>query len=461
MQGDIIPAPSGNPSFHAGMIPRVLFNLFYNLDSAGADYSVKISYLELYNEELRDLLSRNLTAPASSTQPMAQGNKSAAADPDGLKIFDDGGKRGIFVQGLEEVLVKSSEHALALLTKGSERRQVASTRSNDRSSRSHTVFTVTVHVKEPGVAGEDMLKTGKFNLVDLAGSEDIGKSGAEDQRAKEAGSINQSLLVLGRVMRDLVAKESYIPYRDSKLTRLLQDSLGGRTKTCIIATISPARSNIEETSNTLRYAYTAKHISNKPQVNARMTRNALLKEYVAEIERLKADVLAAREKNGIFFSEETWKEMTTQQELKQTEFEEAQKQVGIVEAQLRDVREEFEQNIGLLMRRDAELKVTKEKLAETEGTLERTEGELGITKVALEEEVVVRKAHQSSEVALDKAAQSLRSTAQTSLADLNGLFDKLGEFHCTSGVPALKETMIFRPQILCFRRQHQCRRHSG
>jgi kinesin family member 11 len=124
---------------------------------------------------------------------------------------------------------------------------------------------------------------------------------------------------------------------------------------------------MEETLSTLDYAFRAKSIHNKPEVNQRMTRNALLKEYVAEIERLKADVLAAREKNGIFFSEETWNQLSAEQELRQTEMEEAKKQVEIVECQLRSVREEFEQSIALLMKRDGELKVTKERLREKEG----------------------------------------------------------------------------------------------
>lgn len=108
---------------------------------------------------------------------------------------------------------------------------------------------------------------------------------------------------------------------------------------------------MEETLSTLDYAIRAKSIRNKPEVNQRMTRNALLKEYVAEIERLKADVLAAREKNGIFFSEETWQQMSAEQELKDTEVQESKKQIEIMESQLRNVREEFEQAIALLMRR--------------------------------------------------------------------------------------------------------------
>jgi kinesin family protein 11 len=123
-----------------------------------------------------------------------------------------------------------------------------------------------------------------------------------------------------------------------------------------------------------------------------MTCNSLLREYVAEIERLKADILAAREKNVIFFSEETWNQLSAEQELRQTECEEARKQVKIVESQVRAVREEFEQSIALLMKGDGELKETKEQLKLTEGELVEKEGELKVVKGALEEEVVVRQA---------------------------------------------------------------------
>lgn len=209
MQGDLVPTAMGNPSQNAGMIPRVLFRLFHQLETSSADYSVKISYVELYNEELRDLLAADLAVPAGSVQPMGKDQQSAS----NLKIYDDSSKRGVFIQGLEEISVKDSAHALALLIKGSERRQIAATKFNDHSSRSHSIFSVTVHTKEKSSMGEDLLKIGKLNLVDLAGSENIGRSGAENKRAREAGMINQSLLTLGRVINALVDKSPHVPYR--------------------------------------------------------------------------------------------------------------------------------------------------------------------------------------------------------------------------------------------------------
>ena len=117
-----------------------------------------------------------------------------------------------------------------------------------------------------GGGGEEFIQAGKLNLVDLAGSENIQRSGAENKHAAEAGLINKSLLTLGRVINALVDRKpgSHIPYRESKLTRLLQDSLGGQTKTCIIATISPTKSSLEETMSTLDYTFRAKNIRNQP-----------------------------------------------------------------------------------------------------------------------------------------------------------------------------------------------------
>ncbi|KAJ4487931.1 kinesin 2 [Lentinula aciculospora] len=426
MQGDLTTTPLGNPSPHAGMIPRVLFRLFHQLEQSKVDFSVRVSYIELYNEELRDLLASELAAPVGSTQPMGMTSKDAAKNGgSNIKIFDDANKRGVIIQGIEEVPVKSSADALALLTKGSERRQIAATKFNDHSSRSHSIFSLTVHTKEAGVVGEDLLRIGKLNMVDLAGSENIGRSGAENKRAREAGMINQSLLTLGRVINALVDKAQHVPYRESKLTRILQDSLGGRTKTSIIATVSPARSNLEETLSTLDYAMSAKSIRNKPEINQRMTRNSLLKEYIAEIERLKADVLAAREKNGIFFSEETWSQMDAERELRETEIEEAKKQVEIIESQMRVVREEFEQSIGLLMKRDAELNDTKQRLNITEAELGERQEELMGVKAALEEETVIRRAHQKTEITLHSVASGLKGVAKDSIYDVSGLFQKL------------------------------------
>ncbi len=155
------------------------------------------------------------------------------------------------------------------------RRTTAETLMNKHSSRSHSIFTINIMMRETSAEGEDLIKRGTLNLVDLAGSENIGRSGAKDERKKEAGMINQSLLTLGRVITSLTDHQAHVPYRESKLTRILQESLGGRAKTCIIATVSPSCQSIDETMSTLDYAARAKNIKNKPEVRATYNRPLL------------------------------------------------------------------------------------------------------------------------------------------------------------------------------------------
>ncbi|CAG8466016.1 4779_t:CDS:2 [Scutellospora calospora] len=286
---------NGTMSPDAGVIPRSLYYIFDTLEAEQADFSVKISYIELYNEELKDLLSSD-------------------SDNRQLKILDDVNRKCV-LHGHEEILIKNAEDGINVLKQGSIKRQVAQTNYNKNSSRSHSVFCITVHIKETMPDGEDLLKVGKFNLVDLAGSENISRTGAENLRAKEAGKINKSLLTLGRCINSLNEHNQHIPYRESKLTRLLQDSLGGHTKTCIIATISPAKLSYEETISTLDYAQRAKNILNKPVANQRVTKKALIKEYIGEIERLRADLLAAREKNGIYLSQDTYQNLVDENQI--------------------------------------------------------------------------------------------------------------------------------------------------
>ncbi|KAL0691491.1 hypothetical protein Bca4012_091170 [Brassica carinata] len=215
---------------------------------------MKVTFLELYNEEVTDLLAQEDSSRSSSDDKQKKH----------VSLMEDG-KGCVVLRGLEEEVVYSANDIYALLERGSSKRRTADTLLNKRSSRSHSVFTITVHIKEESMGDEELIKCGKLNLVDLAGSENIFRSGSRDGRAREAGEINKSLLTLGRVINALVEHSSHIPYRDSELTRLLQDSLGGKTKTCIIATISPSAHSLEETLSTLDYAYRAKNIKNKPE----------------------------------------------------------------------------------------------------------------------------------------------------------------------------------------------------
>ena len=224
---------------------------------------------------------------------------------------------------LEEIIVKNATEIYHVLDRGSERRAKAETLLNAASSRSHSVFTITMHMRDQGLDGEEIVKVGKLNLVDLAGSENISKSGAKDQRAREAGNINQSLLCLGRVISALVEKQGYVPYRDSKLTRLLRESLGGKAKTCIIATIAPTVHSLEETTNTLDYAHRAKNIRNRPEVNQKVAKVAMLKDYANEIDKLRAQLEASREKNGVHLPLSQYKAMEESIATQQLELEAA------------------------------------------------------------------------------------------------------------------------------------------
>merc|ERR1719282_1426748 len=159
---------------------------------------------------------------------------------------------------------------------------------NEHSSRSHAIFIITVECSEQNEDGESHIRVGKLNLVDLAGSERQAKTGAVGERLKEATKINLSLSALGNVISALVdGKSIHVPYRDSKLTRLLQDSLGGNARTVMVANIGPANYNYDETITTLRYANRAKNIKNKPRINED-PKDALLRDFQLEIARLKA-----------------------------------------------------------------------------------------------------------------------------------------------------------------------------
>lgn len=177
------------------------------------------------------------------------------------------------------------------MTIGQKNRSVRETNMNAHSSRSHALFTITVERSEIGADGKAHIRVGKLNMVDLAGSERLAKTGATGDGIREATKINLSLSTLCHVISALTdPKSTYIPYRDSKLTRLLQDSLGGNTKTVMISNVGPADYNYDETMNTLRYASRAKNIQNKPRINED-PKDALLREYQDEVQKLRQQLM--------------------------------------------------------------------------------------------------------------------------------------------------------------------------
>ncbi|KAL2143837.1 hypothetical protein VTI28DRAFT_9979 [Corynascus sepedonium] len=408
MSGDLTES-MGMLSDNAGIIPRVLQALFNKLELEEQENSVRCSFIELYNEELRDLLSSDDNAK--------------------LKIYDDTSRKGhstTMVQGMEERYILNAGEGLKWLREGSVKRQVAATKCNDLSSRSHTVFTITVYAKQKTENGEDYLMLGKLNLVDLAGSENIQRSGAENKRAAEAGLINKSLLTLGRVINALVDRSPHIPYRESKLTRLLQDSLGGRTKTCIIATISPAKSNLEETISTLDYAFRAKNIRNKPQLNALTNKKTLLRDFTIEIERLKAELIATRQRNGVYLSNDMYEELTVQNESRRILTEEQGAKIETLETNLKNKLQELLSLTSNFMGLKKEHEGTLARFDETKGLLEQTEIVLEATKKSLAEETHLRKAHQATEEQLAVLGSDLVSTLERTVGDIDSLRAKDG-----------------------------------
>lgn len=385
----------------AGIIPRTLHQIFEKLSENGTEFSVKVSLLEIYNEELFDLLS-----------PGEDVNER-------LQLFDDPrNKRGVVVKGLEEITVHNKDEVYQILERGAAKRKTASTLMNAYSSRSHSVFSVTIHMKEITLEGEELVKIGKLNLVDLAGSENIGRSGAVDKRAREAGNINQSLLTLGRVITALVEKRPHIPYRESKLTRILQDSLGGRTKTSIIATVSPSSSNLEETLSTLEYASRAKNIMNKPEVNQKVTKRTLIKEYTEEIERLKRDLAATREKHGIYLSAENYEGMMGQINSNEEQLMEYNDRIAAMEEEIKKITELFEDSKTKLEQCTMDLDEKQQRLEETSKDLEQTKKKLNQEAFICSELTV---AHES----LYNTAGQLLNTVDASTSDVFGLHDKL------------------------------------
>ncbi|XP_016807439.3 centromere-associated protein E isoform X5 [Pan troglodytes] len=255
---------------HLGVIPRAIHDIFQKIKKfPDREFLLRVSYMEIYNETITDLLC--------GTQKMKP-----------LIIREDV-NRNVYVADLTEEVVYTSEMALKWITKGEKSRHYGETKMNQRSSRSHTIFRMILESREKGEPSncEGSVKVSHLNLVDLAGSERAAQTGAAGVRLKEGCNINRSLFILGQVIKKLSDGQvgGFINYRDSKLTRILQNSLGGNAKTRIICTITPV--SFDETLTALQFASTAKYMKNTPYVNEVSTDEALLKRYRKEIMDLK------------------------------------------------------------------------------------------------------------------------------------------------------------------------------
>jgi kinesin family member 5 len=248
---------------HQGIVPRMVRTVFNRIDnsSENIEFTVKVSMMEIYMEKIRDLLD-----PSKNN----------------MMVKVDKGK-GIYVHDLTERYIGSDLDVYDIMKIGNENRKVASTSMNDQSSRSHSIFVMTIHQTN---LDDQTCKTGMLYLVDLAGSEKVGKTGAKGQTLDEAKGINKSLSTLGKVINSLTdGKSTHVPYRESKLTRILSESLGGNAKTALIITCSPSVYNDLETITTLRFGTAARNIKNKPKVNKELT-VAEMKKLLAKTEKI-------------------------------------------------------------------------------------------------------------------------------------------------------------------------------
>ncbi|XP_019396959.1 PREDICTED: kinesin-like protein KIF17 isoform X1 [Crocodylus porosus] len=314
-----------DPPSQRGIIPRAFEHIFESVQCAeNTKFLVRASYLEIYNEDIRDLLG------ADTKQKLE------------LKEHPE---KGVYVKGLSLHTVHNVAQCERIMEIGWRNRSVGYTLMNKDSSRSHSIFTISMEIYTVDERGQDHLRAAKLNLVDLAGSERQSKTGATGERLKEATKINLSLSALGNVISALVdSRCKHIPYRDSKLTRLLQDSLGGNTKTLMVACVSPADNNYDETLSTLRYANRAKNIKNKPRINED-PKDALMREYQEEIKKLRAILAQQMNPNNLSGVSSLFPIGTAQLEVKPAPFPEPQTDV---EAEKQLIRKEYEERLAQL-----------------------------------------------------------------------------------------------------------------
>ncbi|CAE6252120.1 unnamed protein product [Arabidopsis arenosa] len=297
-------------STNGGIIPNVMEDIFRRVETTkdSSELLIRVSFIEIFKEEVFDLLDSNSSALLKNDSGVQAKHTALSRAPIQIRETASG---GITLAGVTEAEVKTKEEMGSYLARGSLCRATGSTNMNSQSSRSHAIFTITLEQKKIASGsctttedgGEDIL-CAKLHLVDLAGSERAKRTGADGMRLKEGIHINKGLLALGNVISALGDEKKrkeggHVPYRDSKLTRLLQDSLGGNSKTVMIACVSPADTNAEETLNTLKYANRARNIQNKAVIN-RDPATAQMQRMRSQIEQLQTELLFYRGDSGAF-----------------------------------------------------------------------------------------------------------------------------------------------------------------
>ena len=313
-----------------GIIPRTIESIFSYIESnsnKNTKFIIRAAYLQIYNEMISDLLKPENT------------NKN-------LSIREDK-QKGLYVDNLSEWAVRGPSDIYTLLERGATCREVSNTFMNDVSSRSHAVFMITVEQLISAKSGKQITKIGKLNLVDLAGSERTRITGTTGKQLKESIKINKSLSALGNVINALTdtKERKHIPYRDSKLTRLLEDSLGGNCKTTMIATISPAHCSFNESLSTLNFAKRAKNIKNRPIINEDIDHNGLIHQYENELKKIRKEL---EEKNKIIELNEEILKLKNREEKEKIDALKAYEQTSRQLLIERDEKQKLETKIELM-----------------------------------------------------------------------------------------------------------------
>eukprot|EP00743_Colponemidia_sp_Colp-15_P010401 GILK01011452.1.p1 GENE.GILK01011452.1~~GILK01011452.1.p1 ORF type:complete len:1212 (+),score=242.12 GILK01011452.1:39-3638(+) len=316
---DILAMSEGRQTLHqeSGIIPRAVRHIFDFIDKncSHTQFQVTISFIQIYMEKITDLLTESAPSPTAPNSSNNNNMSGGASTKPGLHIREDP-KTGVFVSGATQQIVSSQVEVLQLIREAARSRATSSTAMNKTSSRSHVILQLLVEQRSlvsegeqaqankenslVGVGGKQRgdavkAKRGLLTIVDLAGSERLSKSGSEGLRMEEAKKINKSLSALGNVIHALTDRAKHVPYRDSKLTRILQESLGGNYKTTLIVTCSPDISNVDESISSLKFAQRAKSIKNVVKVNVTRSPAQLL----AIIEQLKKQLEASQAENGL------------------------------------------------------------------------------------------------------------------------------------------------------------------
>lgn len=307
-----------------GLTPRLVKKIFDHIYTSVEDveFTVCISYVEIYLEKIRDLLN---------------------PDSNNLKLREGGYREGVWIQGVTEQYASCYEDVLEFMRMGNSNRSVGETKMNQRSSRSHSVFMLTL--TQHNIIDDSRIIS-KLVLVDLAGSEKVDKTGATGLLLKQAQYTNKSLTYLGMVIKALTENSRHIPYRDSKLTRILTDSLGGNSKTCLIVTCSPSVYNITETISTLRFGTRVKTIKNRPRPNVEKSVDEykrLLEDAYKRIDELKIKGVCTGKENKQDELVQNYEEKIKQQ---RGELNDMKNKMFKMEQEIQEIKDKFQEKIA-------------------------------------------------------------------------------------------------------------------